>query len=136
MHIVLDTECSLHTGCPQNQTACPGFLLFPLLVSADTTTASDRSGSTTAMRSTSNSSIFSWRQNSSSKNNFHCALKKMVPHQHPIVTANFHRLHQTTAASRWCGLRPRLGWVKIVVGLPEGPSYPGHSPPFFRYAAH
>ena len=22
----------------------------------------------------------------------------------------------------------RLGWVKIDVGLPEGPSYPGHSP--------
>ena len=31
----------------------------------------------------------------------------------------------------WCGPRPRLGWVKIAVGLPEGPSYPGHSPFIF-----
>ena len=29
----------------------------------------------------------------------------------------------------------RLGWVEMAVGLPEGPSYPGHSPSFFRYAA-
>ena len=28
----------------------------------------------------------------------------------------------------WCGPRPRLGWVKMVVCLPEGPNYPGHSP--------
>ena len=34
---------------------------------------------------------------------------------------------QSTAASTWwCGLRPRLGWVEMAVGLPEGPSYPGH----------
>ena len=31
--------------------------------------------------------------------------------------------------------RPRLGWVKMAVGLPEGLSYPGHSSSFFRYAA-
>ena len=38
-------------------------------------------------------------------------------------------LHQSTAASTWwCGLRPRLGWVEMAVGFPEGPSYPGHSP--------
>ena len=38
-------------------------------------------------------------------------------------------LHQSTAASTWwCGPRPRLGWVEMAVGLPEGPSYPGHSP--------
>ena len=44
-------------------------------------------------------------------------------------------LHQSTAASTWwCGPRPRLGWVEVAVGLPEGPSYPGHSPSFFRYA--
>ena len=30
---------------------------------------------------------------------------------------------------------PILGWVEMAVGLPEGPSYPGHSPSFFRYAA-
>ena len=35
-------------------------------------------------------------------------------------------LHQSTAASTWwCGPRPRLGLVEMVVGLPEGPSYPG-----------
>ena len=41
-------------------------------------------------------------------------------------------LHQSIAASSWwCGPRPRLGWVKMAVGLLEGPSYPGHSPSFF-----
>ena len=41
-------------------------------------------------------------------------------------------LHQSTAASTWwCGPRPRLGWVKMAVSLPEGPSYPGHSPFIF-----
>ena len=45
-------------------------------------------------------------------------------------------LHQSTAASTWwCGSRPHLGWVEMAVGLPEDPSYPGHSPTFFRYAA-
>ena len=38
-------------------------------------------------------------------------------------------LHQSTVASAWwCGPQPRLGSVKMAVGLPEGPSYPGHSP--------
>ena len=37
-------------------------------------------------------------------------------------------LHQSKAASTWwCGPQPRLGWVQIAVGFPEGPSYPGHS---------
>ena len=41
-------------------------------------------------------------------------------------------LHQSTAASTWwCGPRPRLGWVEMAVGLPKGPSYPGHSPTSF-----
>ena len=41
-------------------------------------------------------------------------------------------LHQSTAASTWwCGPRPRLGWVEMAVGLPEGPSYPRHSPFIF-----
>ena len=41
-------------------------------------------------------------------------------------------LHQSTAASTWwCGPRPRFGWVEMAVGLPEGPSYPGHSPFIF-----
>ena len=31
----------------------------------------------------------------------------------------------------WCVPRPCLGWVKMAVGLPEGPSYPGHSPFIF-----
>ena len=48
-------------------------------------------------------------------------------------------LHQSTAASTWwCGLQPCLGWVKIAVGLLDGPSYPGHSPTtqtIFRRAA-
>ena len=42
------------------------------------------------------------------------------------------KLHQSTAASTWwCGPQPRLGWVEMAVGLPEGPSYPGHSPFIF-----
>ena len=42
------------------------------------------------------------------------------------------QLHQSTAASTWwCGPRLRLGWVKMAVGLPEGPSYSGHSPSIF-----
>ena len=41
-------------------------------------------------------------------------------------------LHQSTAVSTWwCGPRPRLGWVEMAVGLPKGPSYPGHSPFIF-----
>ena len=40
--------------------------------------------------------------------------------------------HQSIAASTWwCGPRPRLGRVEMAVGLPEGPSYPGHSPFIF-----
>ena len=31
----------------------------------------------------------------------------------------------------WCSPRPCLGWVEMAVGLPEGPSYPGHSPFIF-----
>ena len=47
----------------------------------------------------------------------------------PVATS---KLHQSTAASTWwCGPRPRLGWVEMAVGLPEGPSYPGHSPFIF-----
>ena len=43
--------------------------------------------------------------------------------------APINSLHQSTAASTWwCGPRPRLGWVEMAVGFPEGPSYPGHSP--------
>ena len=46
------------------------------------------------------------------------------------------RLHQSTAASTWwCSPRHRLGWVEMAVGLPKGPSYFGHSPLFFCYAA-
>ena len=41
-------------------------------------------------------------------------------------------LHQSTAASTWwCGPRPCLGWVEMAVGLPDGPSYSGHSPIIF-----
>ena len=53
-----------------------------------------------------------------------------------IIETTLFLLHQLTAASTWwCGPRPRLGGVEMAVGLPEGPSYPGHSPLFFRYAA-
>ena len=40
------------------------------------------------------------------------------------------KLHQSTAASTWwCGPRPRLGWVKMAVGLLKGLSYRGYFPP-------
>ena len=43
--------------------------------------------------------------------------------------ASKNELHQSTAASTWwCGPRPHWDWVKMTVGLPEGPSCPGHSP--------
>ena len=46
-------------------------------------------------------------------------------------------LHQSTAASTcWRGPRPRLGWVKRTVGLPESPSYSGHSPHTFMMSCH
>ena len=41
-------------------------------------------------------------------------------------------LHQSTW---WCGPRPRLGWVEMVVGLPEGPSYFGHFPSFIFHCS-
>ena len=34
----------------------------------------------------------------------------------------------------WCGPRPRLVWVEMAVGLPGGPSYPGHSPLLVLFA--
>ena len=46
------------------------------------------------------------------------------------------KLHQSTTTSTWWrSPRSRLGWVEMAVGLAEGPSYPGHSPSFFGYAA-
>ena len=45
--------------------------------------------------------------------------------QSATVGARHERLHQSTAASTWWfGPQPRLGWVEMAVGLPEGPSYP------------
>ena len=56
--------------------------------------------------------------------------------QHENIDTRGQALHQSTAASTWwCGPRPRLGWVEMAVGLSKGPSYPGHSPTFFCYAA-
>ena len=49
--------------------------------------------------------------------------------------SSWHCTQWTAASTWWCGPRPRLGWVEMAVGLPEGPSYPGHSPSIFRYAA-
>ena len=44
------------------------------------------------------------------------------------------QVHQSTAASTWwCGFQLRLGWVKMAVGLPEDPSYPGNSPSSLTY---
>ena len=38
-------------------------------------------------------------------------------------------MHQSTAVSTWwCDPQPRLSWVEMAVGLPDGPSYPGLSP--------
>ena len=38
-------------------------------------------------------------------------------------------LHQSIAAlTWWCGPQSRSGWVKMAIGLSEGPSYPGYSP--------
>ena len=34
----------------------------------------------------------------------------------------------TANSTWWCGPRLYLDWVKMALGLPEGPSYPGHSP--------
>ena len=49
-----------------------------------------------------------------------------------ITVTTCKSMHQSTATSTsWCGPRPRLGWVKMAVGLSEGPSYPRHSPSFF-----
>ena len=46
------------------------------------------------------------------------ASKKSLPRR----SKKEHDLHQSTAASTWwCGPRPRLGWVEMAVGLPEGP---------------
>ena len=53
-------------------------------------------------------------------------------HTSSTMLPMLHDLHQSTAASTWwCGPRPRLGWVEMAVGFPEGPSYPGHSPIIF-----
>ena len=46
-----------------------------------------------------------------------------------IVINENEEMHQSTAASPWwCGPQTHLGWVEMAVGLPEGFSYPGHSP--------
>ena len=45
-------------------------------------------------------------------------------------------LHQQPPPRRGAVPDPVLGRFEMAVGLPEGPSYPGHSPSFFRYAAH
>ena len=49
--------------------------------------------------------------------------------EHPDLTPRAQLLHQSTAASTWwCRPRPSWGWVEMAAGLPEGPSYPVHSP--------
>ena len=46
----------------------------------------------------------------------------------PIVADNEHKLHQSTATSTWWSGSPlRLGWVEMIVGLPEVSGYTGHS---------
>ena len=65
--------------------------------------------------------------------------RAVYPSWWPSLTEDLQTEHERTALinSRlnvWCGPRPRLGWVEMTVGLPEGPSYHGHSPSFFRYA--
>ena len=67
---------------------------------------------------------------------FTCAYNFLKLSMMQNICANKQDLHQSTAASTWWrGPRPHLGWVKMVVGLPKGPSYPGHSPSIFCYAA-
>ena len=66
-----------------------------------------------------------------------CNIIIHAPHRPmQIYQSRRNKLHQSTATSTWwCGPPTRLGWVKMAVELPEGPSYPGHSPSFSRYAA-
>ena len=55
-----------------------------------------------------------------------------IPKLDVAIKGNLHR--STAVSTWWYGLQPRLGWAEMAVDLPEGPSYPGHSPSFFRYA--
>ena len=54
----------------------------------------------------------------------------------PVPRRRSTTAQSTPASMWWCSPRPRLGWgLKMAVGFPEGPSYPGHTPSFYRYAA-
>ena len=68
-------------------------------------------GSTTDVRKTSDSSIFSWRHISSSKQDFHEASKKLVSHQHPIISTSFDWGHTHSIAS--CGVKSFTVWVNF-----------------------
>ena len=69
------------------------------------------------------------------RHNFKNSIIKAKSIKMKMLKTRLKSLHQSTTASTWwCGPQPRLGWVEMAVGLPEGPSYPGHSPLFFRYA--
>ena len=39
-----------------------------------------------------------------------------------------HGTQLAATSTCWCGLRPRVGKVKMTASLPESPSNPGHSP--------
>ena len=49
------------------------------------------------------------------------------------ITAELYTVCTNQQPPRRGGAVPetRLAWVEMAVGLPEGPSYPGHSPSFF-----
>ena len=59
----------------------------------------------------------------------------------PQTAKDLHKVNQTAPINSCLNMVVQsptpfgLGWVEMAVGLPEGPSYPRHSPSFFCYVA-